>query len=183
MFNYTSTNSGRKFHFTDPQPEDICIEDIAVALSKLARFNGHTDVFYSVAEHSILVSYLVPPEHALSGLMHDAAEAYIGDMASPIKNLPEMAYFRELEEKIHSVICSTLGVPQGIPDEVKLADRKAVDVEGGLFWDTPPEWASKVKEQTRCDVRARNHTPQDLADAFLLRWKELTSSSLDELDS
>lgn len=104
-FNQT-TGSGKPFWSMDPRPEDVRIEDIAAHLSRICRFGGALkdsvtlceDEFphggagisakieiYSVAQHSVLVSYNVPPEYALEGLLHDAAEAYIGDMIKPIK--------------------------------------------------------------------------------------------------
>ena len=74
MESYIETVSGRKFYFLNPNPEDIDIEDIAHALSMQCRFTGHTKWFYSVAEHAIWVSYLVPVHLALEGLLHDASE-------------------------------------------------------------------------------------------------------------
>src|SRR5258708_302056 len=83
--NWMQTYTGRAYWPADPRAEDVCIEDIAHALSLLCRYTGHCKRFYSVAEHSILISQVVPPEYAFFGLMHDAQEAYINDLARPIK--------------------------------------------------------------------------------------------------
>lgn len=81
------TASGIYFDLADPKPDMVRIDDIAQALSKLCRYTGHCEKFYSVAQHSVLVSMEVPPEHALAALLHDAHEAYTGDMNRPLKNL------------------------------------------------------------------------------------------------
>lgn len=81
------THSGRVFNLADPKPEQVHVPDIAHALSKLCRFTGHTDKFYSVAQHSVLVSMEVPAQYALLALFHDAHEAYTGDMNGPLKSL------------------------------------------------------------------------------------------------
>lgn len=83
------TASGRFYDYLDPQPEQVCIDDIAIALSNTTRFGGHCSRFYSVAEHSCLVRQLVieagRPDLGLAALLHDAHEAYIGDIPSPLK--------------------------------------------------------------------------------------------------
>ena len=92
------TYTGRQFFPLTPRQEDIDIEDIAHSLSRLCRFNGHCKSFYSVAEHSYRISYIVPPEFALWGLLHDAGEAYLSDLPRPIKHqIPE---FIEIEERL-----------------------------------------------------------------------------------
>jgi len=82
---WIQTISGRKFPLAEPDPNQIDIEDIAHALSMLCRFNGHCTQFYSVAEHSMHVSHEISNDLALAGLLHDAAEAYLGDVPSPLK--------------------------------------------------------------------------------------------------
>ncbi len=90
------TWSGKELYISDPDPKKICIEDIAHALARQCRYNGHVDVaHYSVAQHSVLVSNIVPPELALVGLLHDAAEAYLGDCIRPLKN--RLSEYRALE--------------------------------------------------------------------------------------
>lgn len=85
MPNLISTYSGKVIDVNNPKPEDICIEDIAHALSLLCRFNGQCDFHYSVAQHSVLVMHQVSYEIKLEALLHDAAEAYVGDLSTPVK--------------------------------------------------------------------------------------------------
>lgn len=108
------THSGRQFDLTSPTAAMISPVDIAHALSNLCRFNGHTRTHYSVAQHSMLVSSLVPEQHKLVALLHDATEAYIGDMTRPLKAI--MPGFRIAEEIIWQAICDRFNldpVPEG----------------------------------------------------------------------
>src|SRR5579872_2947230 len=82
---WIQTASGLEFPLFEPRLDAINIEDIAHGLSMICRFTGQCARFYSVAEHSVHVSHLVPREDAAWGLLHDAAEAYLGDVASPLK--------------------------------------------------------------------------------------------------
>jgi hypothetical protein len=111
----------------------VRIEDIAWALSNLCRYTGHCSPFYSVAQHSIMVASLVPSELALAALLHDAAEAYLGDWSSPLKallrkNAVAAAHIREVEEGIDSAISRRFGVVLHDP-RVKWADRVAYATE------------------------------------------------------
>jgi hypothetical protein len=112
--------SGNYFNLLEPRAEDIDIHDIAAALSKLCRFTGHVKTFYSVAQHSYLVAKIVPPEHALQALLHDASEAYIGDVSSPLKHqLPE---YRAIEARIEAAIFKRFGLPPVPHPCIKRAD-------------------------------------------------------------
>jgi hypothetical protein len=125
-----ATASGEPFWCLDPRPEDIRITDIAAQLARVCRFGGalRDDVaIYSVAQHSVLVSRNVPPEYALEGLLHDAAEAYIGDMVKPIKDaLPDRLV---IEDNIDRVIRAKFGLPRTKSQAIKDADYRAVLTE------------------------------------------------------
>ncbi len=82
---FLPTCTGRSVHILNPRPEEIDIEDVAHALSHACRFAGHVPAFYSVAQHSILVSELLDARTALWGLLHDASEAYLHDLTRPLK--------------------------------------------------------------------------------------------------
>lgn len=134
---YILTYTGRHFNFTDPREIDIV--DIAHALANLCRFTGHTRTFCSVAQHSVAVSRLVPREHALAGLMHDASEAYLGDVSMPLK--PLLPGYREIEARVHQAIFEHFGIDPVLPPEVKRADMKMLATERlRLMPDDPTPW-------------------------------------------
>ena len=134
------THTKRKFYPLDPQPKDICILDIAHALSNICRFTGHCSKFYSVAQHSILVSENVSIKDALWGLLHDASEAYISDVSSPIKKQPEFKQYREIEKNIMIAIASAFCLPTEIPNNVKEKDLLLLRTEARDLGLITPEW-------------------------------------------
>lgn len=149
----STTSSGLPFWPTSPHPEDIRFTDIANGLARICRFNGQLDPaveHYSVAQHSVLVSYLVPQEFALEALLHDAAEAYVGDMIRPLKLQDEI--YRAAEHQIDQVIRAKFGLPAELSPEVKHADnvmaaterRDLLSEQIGVDWGVMPDPSPKT---------------------------------------
>lgn len=127
---FMHTWSGRKFFPLDPRPDEISIKDIAHALANQCRFNGHTTKFYSVAEHAWHCSFLVPEEFALEALLHDAAEAYLGDIIRPLKLIPQIkSVYGPIEEAVEQAIAERFHLTYPWPAAVKRADEMMVTAE------------------------------------------------------
>ncbi len=168
------THSGVYFDFLDPKPETVLIEDIAHALSRICRFNGHTRLHYSVAQHSVLVSHLVPPEDALYGLLHDAAEAYIGDVATPLKQLlPE---YKVIERRVETAVLARFGMDlDSMPESIKRADLRMLATEQrDLLPKHPDVWACLAGVEP-LDYRLKPETSRQAKRNFLTRYRELTT--------
>lgn len=133
-----NTVSGRIVWPIDPDPASIAIDDIAHSLSQLCRYNGHTRRFYSVAEHSVLISEAVPPCDALWGLLHDASEAYLGDLIRPVKAF--VPGFADREAVMLAAIARAFGLAgDTVPASVHDADRRIlVDEMAVLLPPFPP---------------------------------------------
>lgn len=175
------TASGRYFDFLKPDPDSIVIEDIATALSRICRFTGHTTQFYSVAQHSVLVSYLVPPEYALQGLLHDAAEAYLGDVSSPLKQL--LPDYKAIEHRVERAILARFGLPFPLHPSIKEADLRALVTERRDFMPEPAEryrvtdaiaWEWVEGIETAATVPLPIFNPALARTVFLSRYAELT---------
>ena len=115
-------------------PEDVNLVDIANALARQCRFLGHVSGFVSVGEHSLVVSRLLEergesPLIQATGLLHDASEAYLGDISGPLKCLPAFDGYREVEEHVERVIAAKYGLPFPYPPIVKVCDNESADLE------------------------------------------------------
>lgn len=130
------TFTGKMINVFEPDPELICIEDIAHALSNLCRFGGHTSRFYSVAEHSLRVAAIVPFKHRIAGLLHDASEAYLVDLPSPIKYF--IPKYQEYEQNLMLAIAEKFGFGFPLHSEVVRADRQLLEVEWGEMMQPDP---------------------------------------------
>lgn len=122
---WVETYSRLKLYPFDPAPEQICLKDIAQGLSRLPRFTGQLGQFYSIAEHSIRVCAEIsdsrPANVKLWALLHDAPEAYLGDIPSPVKTF--IPAYIEAEDLIMRAICDKYGLPRECPPEVNEADK------------------------------------------------------------
>ena len=124
---YITTSTGIKFDLENPTSNMINIVDIAHALANLCHWNGQCREFFSIAQHCVMVSRLCPENMKLYGLLHDASEAYYGDVSRPLKVLlPE---YKELERKAMSVIYPRFGLKFPEPAELKQYDNLALYIE------------------------------------------------------
>ncbi len=171
--NWMQTFTGRAFWPADPRPEDVDVEDIAHALSMQCRYGGHAKRFYSVAEHSFLISCSVPREDQLWGLLHDASEAYLVDIPRPVKYLPGFreAYL-QLESGLMAVICERFGLRGTMPETVKLADNRILLDERDQVMESPPfDWALGELEPLGVSLRCWDSGMSKMV--FLDRLREL----------
>lgn len=173
------TATGRKYWPIDPQSNEVELEDISTALSKICRFGGQVpgDKFYSVAEHSYIVSMMVPEDIALAALMHDASEAYLGDWIRPIKNillsLLGLDWERVVEEN-DAAIALRFGIPAlSLEDQhtIKRADDQILHSERELLLAPSQPW--KVPDDGRC-VHIYGMSPQAARRVFESRFHYLT---------
>ena len=173
---WIQTFSGRVFPLKTFDPGAILIEDIAHALGMLCRFNGQCQRFYSVAEHSVHVSHEVKPDLALLGLMHDTAEAYLGDVPTPLKQ--DLPAYHEAEEQLISLIANKFRFTwpaegSSEEEELKRADLQLlVDEKTKIMVMEPKPWfdqqiAAKDPDRIQC------WAPDEAKNMFLKRFQEL----------
>ena len=136
--NWMQTFSGRRFWALEPRAEDVAVEDVCHALSLLCRYGGHSSVFYSVAEHCVLVGQKV----GIHGLLHDAGEAYLLDIPRPVKQLiPE---YKVAELRVLEAIYVALEIPFPTEEEeaaVKEADNRMLATEKLVLHKPGHPWA------------------------------------------
>lgn len=161
---YITTHSLTSFYPLNPVPQDISIVDIAHSLSNICRYNGHCPTFYSVAQHSVLVSRFVPEKYKLEALLHDASEAYLCDVPSPIKALPEFIGYRDAEKRMQAAVAARYGLSLDVP-EVDDIDRRLLATEAEQFGMISAEWP--VYELERLPVRIEPVGPKEARDLFI----------------
>jgi hypothetical protein len=138
---WMQTFTGRQYWPLDPRADEICIADIASALSKLCRYGGHTQRFYSVAEHCVLMarSRECPPSLRLAALMHDASEGYVVDIIRPIK--PHLTGYAAIENDNMALISEVFGFDWPMPAILKEMDSRILLDERDQAMSRPPaDW-------------------------------------------
>lgn len=145
------------------------IETIAHALAYINRFTGHVGQ-YSVAQHCVLIAMKLPQELKLSGLLHDAPEAYLGDVSAPLKRL--LPDYKKLEAFYHKVIDDHFGVETEHP-VIKEYDVRMLVAEG-LHFDMPIEHFPNA-EPLYLDIKAWE--PECAKEAFLSMYYNLTGEA------
>mgnify|MGYP001559998631 FL=1 len=169
------TFTGKRIYPLDPRPDELDIYDIAHALSLQCRFNGHVRVFYSVAEHLLRVSRILPAEFALWGLLHDTPEAYLGDLVSPIKYDKKFGKeYREAEKRLMGVIARNFGLtPAAEPRTVKFADRILLVTEARDLMDGKAIFSKRYRAIEPLEKRIVPMFSEQAEQAFLDRYYEL----------
>ena len=177
---FIETYTGKKFYFTDPEPDMIDIRDIAHSLSLQCRFMGHAETFYSVAEHSVAVSCIVDTENALAALLHDAAEAYLSDIPRPIKKL--LPQYMELEEQVSQAIYSKffLNVSHESWSDIKDADNTQLKTEAKyLLSSQGKDWIGDYPTKGRKGKVPNCLAPIHAEALFLRTFHEITGTKIE----
>lgn len=175
--NWISLLSGAKMDYHSPEKSDVTIEDIASALSNNCRFSGHLPRFYSIAQHLVNTSRIVPVEQAFTGLMHDTAEAFTNDLPTPLKW--EFPVFKELEQRIESAMAKKFDFEYPYPASVKEADtimlilEKFYVKEDKSIWPAYEKWDTMAVEPYRHLVDLDSWQPRRAKREFLERYHEL----------
>lgn len=176
--------SGSYFDYLDPENSDITIEDYAAGLAFECRFSGQCvdqrtkkRVYYSVAQHAVIGSHLVPPEYAFDFLMHESGEPVCGDMVSPLKTLlPE---YRGIEKRCEAAIMAKFGVTMSNPELIKEYDLRmwATERQQLMEWDGQP-WGGDGFGDPNGGILPLDITiipvgPEAAYEMFLARYREL----------
>lgn len=172
---WMGTFTGGTFHPLDPRAADVEIADIAHGLAMTCRYGGQSMQFYSVAEHCVIVSQRVSPEYARHGLLHDSAEAYIGDMIRPLKHQPEMTEFRIAEERIEREVARRFDLrwtPAASRAVKEVDDRILVDEIRALIRG-PEKYLDTMRGVEPLGVTIAALPPAQAEYVFLQRFLEL----------
>ena len=182
---WISLLSGGKFNYNKPEESDVTIEDIASALSNVCRFSGHLPRFYSVAQHLVNTSRIVPPHLAFDALMHDTAEAFTNDLPTPLKwALP---IFKELETKIESAMGDKFGFNFPYDPAVKEADTIMLMLEkyyvkgDDSIWPAYADWTKLRLRRYRPMVDLDSWQPRRAKREFMERFEELNNARIEKL--
>ena len=175
--NFITTYTGKQINPFDPDPAMLDIVDIAHHLACLNRFCGALAAPYSVAEHSVMVSCLLSGRNALAGLLHDASEAYLCDLSTPIKHSPGMGTYREAEMRLQAAIFELFGVGDFDHEAVRRADEAMLHAEARDLFRTTPAWVD-LELATRWPLTTANTMPWYFAEAnFLARFEALQAAA------
>jgi acetolactate synthase regulatory subunit len=174
---YLQTVSGRWVNPFDPDPAQIDPDDISRALGNQCRFGGHSRVFYSVAQHCVIVSRVVEErggdaEDVFAALMHDATEAYLGDMPHPLKHRSALgAAFREAEARLEEAIRDRFNIKANVP-EAKRVDRALLATERRAFSAEAWHWP-ELEDVEPLEIELTAWPPDTAAEEFARRYAEL----------
>lgn len=170
---WVQTYSGKRFTPTEPVASNILIQDIAHSLSMQCRFTSHTNFFYSVGQHSVLVSYLCDMADALEGLLHDASEAYLVDIPAPLKRSGKFDAYIGFESVMAKAVDERFGLKPE-PESVKLADKRILACEArDLMSPVRHDWIYPYEPMP---LYIKPVGPAEAKQMFLKRFYELAKT-------
>jgi hypothetical protein len=162
--------SGAWFDFCAPAASDFTVDDIAHGLANICRYSGQCSRFYSVAEHSILVSEMAVG-FEFEALLHDAAEAFLGDITRPLKQmLPE---YKRIEAAVERAILDRFGVVGSLPPQVKKADLRVLAAEQKQIMPEGTDGWVRGQKVDPAPIVVRHLPPDEAKRAFLERFNAL----------
>ena len=185
MGSWMQLHSARKAFPLSPDADVIHINDIAHSLSNICRFNGHCNFHYSVAQHSLYVAAIVAkvdPALAIYGLLHDAGEAFLSDVVSPIKGdlyvkcpatnvFPEeFIPFEKYENRWLQLVAQKYGLVYPFPEEVWKADLRVCCAESMQIMKKPPEPWAVMKDVIPASIMILRETPEVIEEHFLQKF-------------
>jgi len=174
--------SGATFNYNKPEESEVTIDDLATALSNVCRFSGHLPRFYSVAQHLVNTSRIVPSGLEFTALMHDTAEAFTNDLPTPLKFA--LPIFKELEVTIEAAMSTRFGFEYPYPEGVKLADTQMLLLEKVYVKEDTSVWEyyGDVKYDHLKDVvDLDSWQPRRAKREFLERFEELNNERIERL--
>jgi hypothetical protein len=174
---FIQTLSGRRVNPLDASAADIDPADVARALAHICRFGGHSRHFYSVAQHSVIVCDLLEaegatPDELMAALLHDASEAYLGDLPHPIKHRSELgAAFKAAEKRLEAVIAERFALPDASA-RVKPLDRALLATERKVFSDVSWHWP-ELDGAHELDLKIEAWAPERAHEEFTRRYERI----------
>lgn len=178
---FIETYTGKFFYLLNPKERDVDIIDIAHSLSQLCRYTGHTQNFYSVAEHSYFASHIIDEKYALEALLHDAVEVYMNDMSRPVKRSIALKSnklydnYKEIEQNIEKIIAKKYKLQFPFPEEVKKIDNIMLYLEAHqLHFKKIDKWNFPIIIANKNLITIQNYKPKEIEKRFLNRFIELT---------
>lgn len=178
---YIRTYTGGYFWPLEPRAEDVRLEDIAHALGNQCRWTGHVKSFYSVGQHCVLASRYVSHENALKALLHDASEAYLADLARPIKHAPGLGEtYRQVETKLEKAIWEHFKLDGPVPSEMS-SEHELKQIDNALLWTEKRDlmegdWEERLAGEERLlPITLETWSPFYAEILFLQRFDELTN--------
>lgn len=175
-------SNGRELDFNNPNPELFDINTIAAHLSKICRWGGACQTFYSVAQHSVLLSRLAAGNHGLDALLHDAHEMVTGDVTRPLERYYDSKkageQIRELKQRIQGVIVKRYRLELQLPKEVQELDDILAVVEAQQMMRDANLLVNKAYDRKldlrRANIKIQFWTPQEAYNQFMERYVQLS---------